>query len=280
MTLNRASLGPSLVASVTLAIPPCISAQPRPPAASHVVRWPNLIAVVRAEPATGVRLWLGPTLAARDAGTPAGIHTARFNPEEVPIWLDGVRRFIGEPAPDSLRTSPVLGGARGEMLAIARPASAPAGEPPYLLYAADSGGAHRRVIRASAEGLEELFSALAVSAGTAGWVPDSVLAARDSGCNDVADTLCTPADIKPGSRTGPPLGFEGQGMVWVEYDVTADGRTDPASIDIIYSDHPLFEAWVKKTLERVRFTPARRQHRPIRQTVLQTFRVGSPDDRP
>lgn len=252
-----------VAAVLILASPPPATAQVRPPVTSHVVHWPNLIAVARAEPATGVRLWLGPTPEARDAGTPEGIRVGRFEPKEMLLWLDGARRFVGEPGSDSLRTSPVLGGAHGEMIAVARPPSSPAGEPPYLLFAADSGGAHRRVTRASAEGLEELFTMLAVSAASAGWVPDSVLAAREAGCNELADTLCTPVDIKPGSRTGgPPLGIEGQGMVWAQYDVTEEGRADPASIDIIYSDHRLFEAWVRKTLERLRFTPAQRTAPP------------------
>ncbi len=257
--------------------PSFLAAQPQ----SRVVRWANLIMVIRAEPATGVHLWLGPTPEARDAGTPEGIRGGRFEPKEVLAWLDVARRLVGENGPDSLRTSPALGGAGGEIVAVARTATPPPGEPPYLLFAADSGGAHRRVVRATAAGLDELFTGLAQAAAGAGWAPDSVLAARRSGCEGPADSLCTPVDMKPGTRLPPgPGGITGRGMVWAQYDVTEEGRVDPASIDIVYSDHPVYAAWVRRTLGRLGFIPARRQHRPIRQTVLQSIRFGYPGDPP
>ncbi len=69
-------------------------------------------------------------------------------------------------------------------------------------------------------------------------------------------------------------------MVWTQYVVDERGRADPASIDIIYSDHPALNSAVRNSRVRMRFTPATRRGQPVRQKLEQTLRFDPAAVRP
>ncbi len=66
------------------------------------------------------------------------------------------------------------------------------------------------------------------------------------------------------------LGVEG--LVRVGYIVDTTGLADKTSIRVLYSDHPEFTASVLSALGLMRFRPATRQGKAVRQQVEQQFR--------
>jgi len=63
-----------------------------------------------------------------------------------------------------------------------------------------------------------------------------------------------------------------QGVVRTVYVVDTTGTVDTASIQVLYSDDPHFTASVMNALGRMRFRPATKGGRPVRQLVEQQFR--------
>lgn len=66
------------------------------------------------------------------------------------------------------------------------------------------------------------------------------------------------------------LGMEG--LVQAEYVVDSTGRVDSATIEVLYSDDPRFTESVRTALGLMRFRPARRGGKAVRQSVAQKFR--------
>ena len=260
----------AVLASLLWTLPDGASAQTK----SRVIRWANLALVVRSDPATGVRLWVGSSLAARGVGASGTVRSARFTPADVREWVEVAQRFVTTPSDPTgaIATSPVLSGHDRQVLAVARDSAPPAGEPPLLLFFADSGGRNRLVARAPADGLAELFGGLALAAAEAGWNPDSVAAATVFSCAPLVDADCTPIEQPLDAKLRPPaVAMAGRGMVWAEYEVDEGGRVDLKTLDFIYSDHAALEGAIRRSLGRMVFTPATRHRKPIRQRVAQTF---------
>lgn len=63
-----------------------------------------------------------------------------------------------------------------------------------------------------------------------------------------------------------------EGVVQAIYVVDTTGSVDTSSVQVIYSDDPRFTASVRTALAGMRFRPARRGGRSVRQQVLQQFR--------
>jgi TonB family protein len=63
-----------------------------------------------------------------------------------------------------------------------------------------------------------------------------------------------------------------QGMVQAIYVVDTVGRVDTATIEVVVSDDPRFTRSVREALGQMRFRPAIRAGRPVRQRVQQKFR--------
>jgi len=63
-----------------------------------------------------------------------------------------------------------------------------------------------------------------------------------------------------------------EGLVRATYVVDATGRVDTTTIRIMSSDHPRFTTSVQTALGEMRFRPARRRGKPVRQLVEQRFR--------
>jgi len=63
-----------------------------------------------------------------------------------------------------------------------------------------------------------------------------------------------------------------EGLVRATYVVDATGRVDTTTIRIISSDHSRFTTSVQTALGEMRFRPAKRQGKPVRQLVEQRFR--------
>ena len=63
-----------------------------------------------------------------------------------------------------------------------------------------------------------------------------------------------------------------EGLVRATYVVDATGRVDTSTIRIISSDHPRFTTSVQTSLGEMRFRPAKRRGKPVRQLVAQRFR--------
>ena len=71
----------------------------------------------------------------------------------------------------------------------------------------------------------------------------------------------------------PELAAAGaQGVVRAFYVVDTMGAVDTSSVRVLYSDDPHFTAAVLSALGRMRFRPATRAGRPVRQQVEQQFR--------
>jgi len=62
------------------------------------------------------------------------------------------------------------------------------------------------------------------------------------------------------------------GLVRTTYVVDTTGQVDVTTIRIMSSDHPGFTASVQVALAEMRFRPAKRRGRPVRQLVEQQFR--------
>jgi len=62
-----------------------------------------------------------------------------------------------------------------------------------------------------------------------------------------------------------------EGTVMAGFVVDTTGRFEPASLTIMYSDHPLFSAAVRQALEHTRYRPAQVAGQPVRQRVQQRF---------
>jgi TonB family protein len=63
-----------------------------------------------------------------------------------------------------------------------------------------------------------------------------------------------------------------EGLVRATYVVDATGRVDTTTIRIMSSDHPRFTTSVQTALAEMRFRPAKRHGKPVRQLVEQRFR--------
>lgn len=63
-----------------------------------------------------------------------------------------------------------------------------------------------------------------------------------------------------------------EGMVQAMYVVDTTGRVDTTSIEVVASDDPQFTRSVREALDHMRFRPALRGGRPVRQRVQQKFR--------
>jgi TonB family protein len=71
----------------------------------------------------------------------------------------------------------------------------------------------------------------------------------------------------------PELSARGvEGQVEATYVVDATGRVDTTTIQVIQSDHPRFTESVRTALGEMRFRPAKRAGKPVRQLVGQRFR--------
>jgi len=68
------------------------------------------------------------------------------------------------------------------------------------------------------------------------------------------------------------LAVGAQGDVDAIYVVDSTGRVDPTSIEVVQSDDPRFTESVRTALGGMRFRPARRAGKPVRQLVEQWFR--------
>jgi protein TonB len=62
-----------------------------------------------------------------------------------------------------------------------------------------------------------------------------------------------------------------QGQVHATFIVGATGRVDMASVRVLESDHPEFSESVRTALAEMRFRPARRGGKSVRQLVEQRF---------
>lgn len=65
-----------------------------------------------------------------------------------------------------------------------------------------------------------------------------------------------------------------EGRVQATYVVDSTGRVDTTTIQVVHSDDPRFTASVRSALGRMRFRPARRAGKPVRQFVAQQFRFS------
>jgi TonB family protein len=63
-----------------------------------------------------------------------------------------------------------------------------------------------------------------------------------------------------------------EGVVRATYVVDATGQVDTTTIRILSSDHPRFTTSVQTALGEMRFRPAKRHGKPVRQLVEQRFR--------
>jgi hypothetical protein len=68
------------------------------------------------------------------------------------------------------------------------------------------------------------------------------------------------------------LAVGAQGLVHTIYVVDTAGRVDTTSIEVVESDDPRFTASVRDALGLMRFRPARRAGKTVRQLVEQSFR--------
>ena len=63
-----------------------------------------------------------------------------------------------------------------------------------------------------------------------------------------------------------------EGLVQAIYVVDTVGRVDTTTIQVVHSDDPRFTASVRTALAAMRFRPARRLGKTVRQLVEQKFR--------
>jgi TonB family protein len=74
----------------------------------------------------------------------------------------------------------------------------------------------------------------------------------------------------------PELSARGtEGLVEATYVVDTTGRVDTTTFHLLQSNHPLFTQSVRTALAEMRFRPAKRAGRPVRQLVAQRFRFRS-----
>ena len=89
-----------------------------------------------------------------------------------------------------------------------------------------------------------------------------------------ADDVDEPAAVlrQPAPRYPRALSVAGvAGRVLLDFVIDTTGHVEPASIRILSSSHPAFEASARETLERSLFRPARHAGRTIRQRALQAI---------
>jgi TonB family protein len=63
-----------------------------------------------------------------------------------------------------------------------------------------------------------------------------------------------------------------EGMVQAVYVVDSGGLVDTTTIRVLHSDDPRFTASVRTALAQMRFRPAKREGKTVRQLVEQKFR--------
>jgi hypothetical protein len=68
------------------------------------------------------------------------------------------------------------------------------------------------------------------------------------------------------------LAIGAEGVVRALYVVDTTGAVDTTTMEVMYSDDPRFTTSVRVALVGMRFRPAQRRGRPVRQQVLQQFR--------
>jgi TonB family protein len=100
----------------------------------------------------------------------------------------------------------------------------------------------------------------------AAFVPDTVYSVLE--VDDIVRYESSTAPIYP-----PELLAAGtQGMVHTTYVVDTLGQVDTTTITVLFSDDPRFTASVRTALGGMRFRPARRGGKPVRQLVEQRFK--------
>jgi TonB family protein len=65
-----------------------------------------------------------------------------------------------------------------------------------------------------------------------------------------------------------------EGLVQAIYVVDSTGRVDTTTIEVVRSDDPRFTASVRTALGQMRFRPAKRGGKTVRQLVAQQFRFS------
>jgi protein TonB len=135
--------------------------------------------------------------------------------------------------------------------------------------------------------LDEAETTLAVSAGDN--VPP-VEADMDSSMRAYSVIDVDSAAARDPESDGPvypePLRLQGvEGAVIARFVVDSTGRVDLATFEVMIESHPMFTAAVREALPRMKYKPAKRNERTVRQLVEQQFgfrvvKPTSPNDPP
>jgi len=82
--------------------------------------------------------------------------------------------------------------------------------------------------------------------------------------------------VRPVPRYPAALGTAGiEGRVTLEFVIDTTGRVEPASLRVLESTHPAFEAAAREALARAVFRPARLGAYPVRQLTRQAIRFAT-----
>lgn len=265
--LARAFLVPGLAAAAAHA--GTLAAQA--PAPSIMVRWSNVSFAVRPSPMYGVQVGIRATPAARDLGMPDTLRLLVFPPESIREWLPNARQKglldkpgAGTPLRETL--SGPLADPENNVVVVGQDPSPPKNQPRHILFTADSTGGHPFMARATTGELRQLLKALDNAASEGAWRPDQQ--DTTAACVDA----CTPVVPDPANRVDPPgILLIRRAEAWVCFTVTADGRVEAETIDVIYADRSSLAAVARHSIRGWRFTPAMRNGTPVAQRVSQVI---------
>ena len=235
--------------------------------------WRTANFVAFADRANGAHLWasttraVGPELQRGFVG--------RYEPGAVELWGERVRQVLRAEKPDAGDTSSVLQAVLlatdGSITAIARRRLGSRWERETFIYLADAQRTAPIVVRGTRDNARDFANALQLAAGLSQVNVDS--SAREAFVNPIDTANCVL--LLPGASAPvypPALRDRGKrGEVWLSFVVDTSGTVDMNSVDVVWSDDPLFTESVKAALTKYRFRPALVGGRPAVARAYQRF---------
>jgi TonB family protein len=267
----------ALAALVLLAVP--LGAQnnlPIPP--SIWLEWRTL-RMVLAPDSTGVRWWVTSGI---DKDTHA--FSSRFNPQAALAWTDSARAFFSQTLTDadtgSVRRSPTLVSTTGDGLYAVRRKAEGRWSSEWLIVMEELAAAKPLLITGDDRTIGPILDSLAVISRRTRFSPAAAQRAADA---QMEQQLADSRAIKSASaRTDnhPPrypieeLQIRQEGRVLLSFYIGTDGRAERSTIEVLHATTRGFLDAVLLALPTLRFHPAEREGRPVRQQVMMPFQFS------
>ena len=258
------------------------AASAQSPSRGAYFAWGTINVFVVPDTARGLRFLSAITPAGGHGGVGEKTFGDDFIPDSALRWSTRIDSLLAAPVPDTgpVILSAMVKGRRGGVLAFAVQRRARHDKLEFDLVEFQSGGRQPFRIQLTRSTAEAFAKGVHEQAPQAVW--DPALPPSALGVVEVPESLAhsnVPLTMTPPQVTsGPGLTYPASlaaagvpGAAWATFVVDTNGRTDPATVRVVYASDPEFAASVRLWLGGARFRPAQLAGRPIRAMAEMPF---------